>query len=88
VPQLDMTSPYPGKPGHKALPCKSLQTIFDLLTIADHTWRYYVHTMTDFRAAPEAIQGFYRTPAGLVEIMAASGAAGRPRRSPISLLPK
>ena len=39
--QIDMTTPFPGKAGPLARPCKDFRTIFDLLTKAGNTWRYY-----------------------------------------------
>jgi phospholipase C len=39
--QVNMTTPFPGMPGPTVRPCKDFQTIFDRLTAAHRTWRYY-----------------------------------------------
>jgi hypothetical protein len=62
VPQINMTKTWPGTAGPKTKPCKNFQTIFDLLTRAGHSWRYYTHVLTDFRAAPEVIRHSYGSP--------------------------
>ena len=61
APSIDMTTNYPGKAGPKTPPCKDFQTIFDLLSAAGHTWRYYAHSSSGFMEGPQSIQHLYQS---------------------------
>jgi phospholipase C len=56
---IDMTTPYPGKAGPKVSSCQDFQTIFDLLTAAGHTWRYYSNHSGGFFSPTESIQHLF-----------------------------
>jgi phospholipase C len=60
--QLLMTTKFPGEQGNEVPPCKDFPTIFDLLTNAGHTWRYYSDSEAGFFSAPQAIQHLYGSP--------------------------
>jgi phospholipase C len=60
--QIDMTTAYPGVEGDKTVPCKDFPTIFDLLTAAGHTWRYYSNKQASFWSATQSIQHLYNSP--------------------------
>ena len=62
VEQILMTTPYPGEEGNNVPPCKDFPTIFDALTNAGHTWRYYSNSTAGFFSAPQAIAHLYQSP--------------------------
>jgi phospholipase C len=62
VPTLLMNTPFPGKKGEPKLPCEDFKTIFDLLTNAGHTWRYYANTKSKFFSPTQSIKHLYNSP--------------------------
>jgi phospholipase C len=62
VPQIRMNTAYPGKAGPSIPPCKDFETIFDLLTNAGYTWRYYANAPSGWWSPTQVIQHLYGSP--------------------------
>jgi phospholipase C len=60
--QIDMTTPFPGKPGPRVIPCKDFSTIFDLLAANKHSWRYYSNNPSSFQSPTQVIHHLYNSP--------------------------
>lgn len=62
VPQIEMNSAYPGVMGPREPPCKDFTTIFDLLTTAGYSWRYYSDAPGGWWSPTEGIKHLYGSP--------------------------
>jgi phospholipase C len=69
VPQIDMTTPYPGVEGNPTFRCVNPPTLLDELNAAGISWKYYTPNLGSIWTAPYAVWHLANSPADRARVI-------------------